>query len=79
MSRRASAVLVTASVGVLLGLPLLSACGVGQPSPAEVRQQPPSGYINVFTVEVEGRQVPCVSWKLFNAGGLSCDWSTPSP
>jgi len=35
----------------------------------------PGGH-GVTHVEVSpGRVVPCIWWKLNNAGGLSCDWS----
>ena len=32
-------------------------------------------WTKVQMVDVNGRQVPCVIWKSYNVGGISCDWS----
>ncbi len=29
----------------------------------------------VMHVNVDGRDIPCITWKRYNAGGLSCDWN----
>jgi len=49
----------------------LAACGNDPAKP----DTSPGGYFNVTTVNVNGRQIPCVTWKNGYAGGLSCDWS----
>jgi len=32
-------------------------------------------WTKVEIVDVNGRQVPCVIWKSYNVGGISCDWT----
>lgn len=38
-----------------------------------------SDFINVVTVNVNGRNVVCVAWDGFQTGGLSCDWANAKP
>jgi hypothetical protein len=49
----------------------LVACGTAQ-NPGSGR----GGTVNVFDVDVRGRQVTCVSWGWGNGGGLDCDWNS---
>lgn len=47
----------------------LAACGAPADDPGSGR----SGF-SVDQVDVNGRQVTCISWKSGYGGGLSCDW-----
>jgi hypothetical protein len=48
----------------------LTACGNDPKEP----NGKPSGTFGVVTVNVDGRDVRCVTWKNGYAGGLDCDW-----
>ena len=34
-----------------------------------------TGSFKTTIVNVDGRDIPCITWKQGNAGGLSCDWN----
>lgn len=60
------------SLVLLVGLACtLIACGNDPLAPDTTS----SGYFHVTDVNVKGQMVPCITWKLANAGGLSCDWT----
>lgn len=72
MTRLVKAALVVATVLAATGC----SSGLG-PSNDPAQPDPnPAGYFRTVTVKVDGRDVPCVTWKQSNAGGISCDWST---
>jgi hypothetical protein len=59
-------------IGVGMILFSLAGCGSGAYTP------PPgvSDSVESFYAEtVDGRQIPCVSWRVIHGSGLSCDWS----
>lgn len=46
------------------------ACGNNPKKPSSK----PEGTFTVVTVNVDGRDVRCVTWKNGHGGGLECDW-----
>lgn len=62
--------IATLAVALTLTLPTLAACGNDPKEP----NGKPSGTFGVVTVNVDGRDVRCVTWKNGYAGGLDCDW-----
>lgn len=66
---------IRAALALVAAVLLLGGCS---PIPHNDPAKPdpnPGGWFGVVTVNVNGRQVPCVTWKNGNAGGISCDWS----
>jgi hypothetical protein len=61
---------IAASAAAVLVLAGCSGTSSNQSNPAE-----DAGYFRVADVNVHGRNIPCVTWKYSNVGGLSCDWS----
>lgn len=69
MTRLVKAALTVAAVLAVTG------CGDSDPANGPANPDPsPGGYFRTVTVNVDGRQVPCVTWKQGYAGGISCDW-----
>lgn len=65
---------MTAVSRLLLAAAVLMLAGCAeQNDPAD--PSGPAGKFRTTTVTVDGREVPCITWKHYNAGGLSCDWS----
>lgn len=56
---------------LVLAVLALTACSNDPSAP----NTEPEGRFTVVTVDVNGRDVPCVTWKNGYAGGLDCDWS----
>jgi len=54
----------------------LAGCGDGSllSNDPNSPEQGSRGSFGVTDVNVHGRMVTCVTWKLAYAGGLSCDW-----
>lgn len=59
---------IAASAALALGT--LAGCGNDPDKPSGK----PSGKFGVVTVNVDGRDVRCVTWKDGYGGGLDCDW-----
>lgn len=51
---------------------LLSGCGASNDPTVPAG---PGGFFRVANVTVDGKSIPCVTWKDGYAGGLSCDWT----
>jgi len=61
-------------LGVLLILTAVAGCGSSSYTPAPGTSQS----VESFWVDtVDGRQIPCVSWRVSYGSGLSCDWDLP--
>lgn len=63
--------------GVLLAMFGLVACAKQSPyaTPEVPKTSDTYGQFQVTTVTVGDRQIPCITWWVTGAGGLSCDWS----
>jgi hypothetical protein len=48
----------------------LAACGNTPSNP-----EGPRGAFRTAVVDVDGRKIPCITWKDGYAGGISCDWT----
>lgn len=66
--------LFATTIIIFVSMVFVSGCGLDN-NPTSPDTQP-GGYFRVTNVNVHGRSVPCVTWKLGYAGGLSCDWSS---
>lgn len=55
---------------ILAALLAVAGCGNDPSNPADA-----DGYFSTTVVNVDGRQVPCITWSDPYRGGLSCDWS----
>lgn len=58
-------ILAAATVALLA----LAGCGNDPKEP-----DGPSGTFRVATVNVDGRDVRCITWEHGSGGGISCDW-----
>lgn len=66
---------VVIAIGLFGLLVSLAGCGIG-PVTNDPNQpiEGPRGSFGVADVNVHGKNVTCVTWKLGYAGGLSCDF-----
>lgn len=62
-----------AALTALLCAASLSGCSEPEPPPAD-KPTNPTGF-SVETINVNGRQVTCITWSDYKKGGLSCDWN----
>jgi hypothetical protein len=70
MMRTGSFLLVVLVIALLI---VLTACA--EPSDPRVNEDGVYGETQYFTVNTPQGSIPCITWKQYNAGGVSCDWS----
>lgn len=64
------------SAAAIVGALCLGTAGCGLDNNPTAPDTQPGDYFGVTDVNVHGRSVSCVTWKLGYAGGLSCDWGS---
>jgi hypothetical protein len=64
-------------IAVVTAAALLTLTGCGYADNSNDKSATEGTHGNFATSNVtllDGREVTCVTWKLMNAGGVSCDW-----
>ena len=62
--------IITALVLCLISLTGCAGSGSTAPDP-----KVSTGSFKTTIVNVDGRDIPCITWKQGYAGGISCDWN----